>query len=118
MAPILSYPRLFEPIDIGIIPLNDIPFNHAKSFIKGLEYVAAGIPFIASYSPEYQYLAEQGIGRVANSPEEWLHHLNELIKPQMRVDEANENYSLLKDFSMDARGDDWDATMRFIKDKL
>jgi hypothetical protein len=36
----------------------------------------------------------------------------------MRVDEANENYSLLKDFSMDARGDDWDATMRFIKDNI
>jgi glycosyltransferase involved in cell wall biosynthesis len=118
MAPILGYPSLFQPIDIGIIPLNNIKFNYAKSFIKGLEYTAAGIPFIASYSPEYEYLAEHGIGRVAHSESEWLNHLSELLDPHMRIDEANENYSLLKDFSMDARGDDWDATMRFIKDNL
>ncbi len=118
MAPILAYPRLFEPIDVGIIPLNDIPFNHAKSFIKGLEYAAAGIPFVASKSPEYEYLAEHGIGRVAGSDEEWVHHLTELINPKIRIDEANKNYELLKDFSMDARGDDWDATMRFIRDNI
>lgn len=118
MAPILSYPRLFQTIDIGIIPLNDIPFNHAKSFIKGLEYAAAGIPFVASYSPEYEYLAEHGIGRVAHSEEEWIYHLSELVKPQMRLDELNENYETVKKFSMDVRGDDWDATMRFILEKI
>lgn len=118
MAPILSYPRLFQPIDIGIIPLNDIPFNHAKSFIKGLEYAAAGVPFVSSYSPEYEYLATHGIGRVAHTAEEWVNHLTELTDPHVRIDEAAVNHAALKDFSMGVRGDDWDATMRFIKDKL
>lgn len=118
MVPILSYPSLFSPIDIGIIPLNDIQFNHAKSFIKGLEYVAAGIPFVSSYSPEYQYLSKEGIGRVARSRDEWVYHLDELMNVSKRKDDIDENYDLLHKFSMGPRGDDWDATMRFILEKI
>ena len=115
MAPILDYPKLFPPIDIGIVPLNDLPFNHAKSFIKGLEYAAAGVPFIASNSPEYKYLADLGVGRVASNREEWLYHLEELLNPQMRKDEAVINYEIIKDkFSMEVRGSDWNDVMERI----
>jgi glycosyltransferase involved in cell wall biosynthesis len=115
MAPILNYPKLFPPIDIGIVPLSDLPFNHAKSFIKGLEYAAAGVPFIASKAPEYQYLAELGVGRVANSKEEWAYHLGELVNPQMRKDEAIVNYEIVRDvFSMEVRGSDWNEVMERI----
>ena len=118
MAPILQYPALLTPIDIGIIPLNNIQFNHAKSFIKGLEYAAAGVPFISSYSPEYQYLADNGIGRIANTEKEWIYHLDELLDINKRRDDALENLSHIHKFSMDSRGDDWDTTMRFIKDNI
>jgi hypothetical protein len=118
MASILSYPEILKPIDVGIIPLNNIEFNHAKSFIKGLEYAAAGIPFISSYSPEYQYLADAGVGRIAKNAKEWTYHLDELLDFHKRRDEIQENYANLKPFSMDARGDDWDATMKFIKDNI
>lgn len=114
LCPISDYPQLFGPIDIGLVPLNDIPFNHAKSFIKGLEYAAAGIPFIASPSPEYKYLFENGIGRIAESDDDWMYHLDELLNKELRDDEAAMNKELLRNFSMDKRGDDWDATMRFI----
>ena len=103
MAPISMYPELFKPIDIGIVPLNDIPFNHAKSYIKGLEYAAAGIPFISSYSPEYQYLADNGIGRIANNQEEWERHLGDLLDANTRIAEIKSNYNELEKFSMDAR---------------
>jgi hypothetical protein len=118
MASILSYPEILKPIDVGIIPLNNIEFNHAKSFIKGLEYAAAGIPFVSSYSPEYQYLADAGVGRIAKNAKEWTYHLDELLDFHKRQDEIQENYINLKPFSMDARGDDWDATMKFIKENL
>jgi glycosyltransferase involved in cell wall biosynthesis len=118
MAPISLYPRLFSHMDIGTIPLNNIQFNHAKSFIKGLEYAAAGVPFITSYSPEYEFLVNQGIGRMAKTDEEWVYHLDELMNHQMRIDEMNENRELLKKFDMNARGDDWDATMRVILEKI
>ena len=56
MTLIHDYPRMFRNIDIGIAPLSDVPFHHAKSAIKGLEYPAAGVPFIASPSPEAKAL--------------------------------------------------------------
>jgi hypothetical protein len=114
LAPISDYPKLFDNIDIGIVPLRDIKFNQAKSFIKGLEYVAAGIPFIASPSPEYKFLFDAGIGRIANTPEEWIYHFDELRNRKMRRDESQENLELVKQFSIEAQADNWDATMRFI----
>ena len=118
LVPISAYPNLFKPMDIGIIPLNNIEFNHAKSFIKGLEYAAAGVPFVSSYSPEYQFLADNGIGRVARTPGDWVYHLDELRMTPIRRDEIGHNLEVLKDFTMDKRGDDWDATFRFILEKI
>jgi hypothetical protein len=115
LQPILDYPKLFEPIDIGIVALNDVEFNHAKSFIKGLEYVAAGIPFISSYSPEYQILADNGVGRIARTQDEWEYHLNELRDPSMRHDEAQVNLEKVRElFTMKERGPEWDFVYRSI----
>jgi hypothetical protein len=118
MTPILGYPRLFDPIDIGIIPLNNIPFNHAKSFIKGLEYAAAGVPFVSSYSPEYQYLADSGIGRIAHTPDDWVYHLDELKVTSIRKDEIEHNIEMLEQFSMEKRGADWNETFKVILEKI
>lgn len=117
MAPITDLPSLFTSIDIGIVPLNNIPFNHAKSYLKGLEYAMAGVPFIASYSPEYEYLAEQGIGRIAKTEEEWIYHLTELNSYDMRADEAEFNRDVLLDkFSIDKFAHQWEDTYKMIMD--
>jgi glycosyltransferase involved in cell wall biosynthesis len=109
MKPIYSYPEMFRKIDIGIVPLTDVDFNHAKSFIKGLEYAAAGIPFIASPLPEYSYLADKGVGRIASTPEEWLSHAEDLLNPKTRKQEREKNRELVKEnFSMEKRGKDWE----------
>jgi hypothetical protein len=118
LCPISHYTELFKPIDIGIIPLNNVPFNHAKSFIKGLEYAAAGIPFVASYSPEYEYLAEMGIGRVAYNVDDWVYHLDQLRITSIRKDEIEHNLFMLQEFTIEKRGLDWDATMRVILEKI
>jgi hypothetical protein len=114
-APLSKYPQLFRKFDIGIVPLNNIPFNHAKSTIKGLEYAAAGIPFVASYSPEYALLESQGIGRVASSSAEWQFHLEEMLNPKKRKEEIEKNYEGIKSFhTMGVRGKDWNTTMQTI----
>ena len=64
--------------------------------------------------PEYQYLFDQGIGRIAKTSDDWMYHFDELLDPQLRSDEAALNKEMLKNFSMESRGDDWEATMRFI----
>ena len=115
---ISKYPSVFKNMDIGIVPLRDIRFNHAKSFIKGLEYAAAGMPFISSPSPEYQYLADNGIGRIARTAEEWVYHFDELRNPVIRQDEIEINYENLKKFDMEKRGTEWNETFRKILEKL
>lgn len=75
----MYYQYLYSFVDIGIVPLELSPFNQAKSYLKGLEYAALGIPFIASPTREYELLAVDGIGKVANSPGEWKKHLQRMI---------------------------------------
>lgn len=83
-----DYPYGFI-FDIGVVPLVDHPFNHAKSWIKGIEYAAAGVPFIASPSPEYLRLkSEYGIGRIARNADEWVEHIEELSDASVRFEEA------------------------------
>jgi glycosyltransferase involved in cell wall biosynthesis len=112
MKPISAYPTMFGKIDIGLVPLNDVPFNHAKSYIKGLEYASAGVPFIASALPEYQNLADDFVGRVACTKNEWINHLEALLDPQLRKDEAIVNREIVEEkFSMKQRGIEWNIVM-------
>lgn len=117
MRPITDLPGLLQAIDIGVVPLNNIPFNHAKSYLKGLEYAAAGIPFVASDLPEYRYLADAGVGRIASTPAQWMAHLDELQDASLRYDEAQINYEIVKDqFSMNSAARQWISTFEQIMD--
>ena len=108
MKPIFDYPELFKKINVGLVPLNPIPFNEAKSFLKGLEYVAGGVPFVASALPEYKLLESQGIGRTASTPEEWIGHLTELLDPKIRKEDRDRNRENVKKFhALDVRGKEW-----------
>lgn len=117
MKTMLGVPELYsKKIDVGIVPLRDVPFNHAKSYLKGLEYAAAGVPFIATGLPEYQILADGGVGRVANTPQEWIGHMEDLLDPKVRKEEKEKNFESLKEkFSMAQRGLEWAEVLEKIK---
>lgn len=95
MQPMNRYHLLFR-MDIGLVPLNDIPFNRAKSFIKGLEYTASGIPFVAQDLPEYRLLADDGVGLVASTPEEWVSQLTSLLDYKQRKRNAARNFNRME----------------------
>lgn len=91
LVPHDKYPDLMV-MDIGIVPLSNMPFNRAKSDIKGLEYAAAGVPFVASNMDAYIELRNDlGIGRVAKRPINWIKHINELLDYRVREEEAQQN---------------------------
>jgi glycosyltransferase involved in cell wall biosynthesis len=75
----MFYQYVYSFIDIGIVPLELSPFNQAKSALKGLEYAALGIPFVASPTREYERLEAYGIGKTAKNPAEWKKHLQRMI---------------------------------------
>ena len=111
VAPILPVTRYAEAFtfDIGIVPLNDIPFNHAKSNIKGLEYAAAGIPFVASDMPEYRRLHDDGIGLLATTPEEWEQQLEWMLDYDNRKYAAAVQAKRLEEWSIHARAAEWNT---------
>lgn len=79
-------------IDIGIVPLEMSPFNQAKSALKGLEYAALGIPFVASQTREYERLEAYGIGKTAKTPGEWRKHLQRMIDRPAETERIGKEY--------------------------
>lgn len=106
LHPIETYATLMS-MDIGIIPLRDFPFNRCKSDIKGMEYAASGIPFIAQSLDSYVKLnKELGVGRLAKKPIDWVKHLKQLItNPALRVEEGIRNREAIasRDISFGAK---------------
>jgi glycosyltransferase involved in cell wall biosynthesis len=79
MLPIRDYFAALAGIDVGIVPLGRTAFNAGKSALKGLEWAVAGVPFVASPAPEYEWLAAQGVGTIARNPQEWEEQLGKLL---------------------------------------
>jgi GT2 family glycosyltransferase/Flp pilus assembly protein TadD/glycosyltransferase involved in cell wall biosynthesis len=78
-----EYARLLQNmrVDFGVVPLEDIPYNQAKSHIKWLEYSICGLPGIYSKVGEYTQSIRDGQTGVLvdNSYDQWLAGLARLI---------------------------------------
>lgn len=74
-----QYPLGLAKLDVGIVPLAPGPFNEAKSWLKGLEMAALGVPFVASPTGPYRQLADLGAGELADRPRVWERQLDRLI---------------------------------------
>jgi Glycosyl transferases group 1 len=84
-----TYQEALGLLDVGIVPLADTPFCRAKSALKGLEYAARGVPFVASALPEYELLARENFALIARTPAEWRRHLTDLIRDEsLRCEKA------------------------------
>ena len=69
-----------QTYDVGMVPLAPTAFNTAKSRLKGIEHMAAGVPFVASPREEYRRLnRESGCGLLAERPKDWAQHLKRLL---------------------------------------
>lgn len=75
----LYYQYVKTFLDIGIVPLEISPFNQAKSALKGMEFAALGIPYVASPTREYIRMEAYGIGKTAKTPSEWRKHLQRML---------------------------------------
>lgn len=75
-------------LGVGMAPLADTAFNEAKSWLKPLEMMACGVPWVASPRVEYARLhALTGAGRLAAKPKDWYRELRRLaLSPSLRQD--------------------------------
>ena len=112
MVPMSRYPSLLTHFHIGLVPLIESDFNESKSYLKGLEYAAAGIPFIASPSSEYRLLHEAGVGRLAATPDEWRDHATELLDVDVRIAEAARQRKIVEEqFDISTMGEAWASAL-------
>jgi len=71
-------PKLAQ-FDIGLAPIADIPFNHARSNIKVKEYAIVGRPWLASPVGPYAALGEREGGRLVTD-DGWAEALGRLVE--------------------------------------
>jgi len=78
-VPPSQWPKVISTFDIGLAPLDLIGgYESRKSWLKGLEYMLAKVPWIGSDGPSYSDLRHHGL-MVGNSPAEWEEALEYMI---------------------------------------
>jgi glycosyltransferase involved in cell wall biosynthesis len=107
-----NYGNILLNMDIGLVPLDMIPFNEAKSSLKGIEYAMSGIPFIASGTKEYKLLNQDGAGRIATKPAEWIKHLESYLDQDVRRAEAQKGYEVvIEKYNLQTKIHEWSDTI-------
>lgn len=75
-----NYKHYLYDFDIGIMPLRNDDWSKGKCAFKLIQYMAAGLPVIASNVGANKTLIEEAEdGYLVNSKEEWLNRLDNLI---------------------------------------
>lgn len=110
---------LAQTIGVGVAPLADTEFNRAKSWLKPLEMMALGIPWVASPRAEYARLHKlTGHGFLAERPREWLKHLRRLVNDEaFRLDQSAAGREKAADWTIEGRYADklwsvWEEALR------
>lgn len=107
----LDLPDITATFNIGLVPLAKNALNEGKSHLKGLEYNACGVPYIASPSESYRWFTD-GNGLLASTPREWREALDALVAdPQLRTQMGARGRQLAEETSVARRAHEWEAAV-------
>lgn len=71
---------LLSQIDIGVMPLDDDAWSRGKCGLKLIQYLAAGVPAVASpVGVNTQIIRDSGGGFLARDTQQWVAHLGHLL---------------------------------------
>lgn len=95
--------------DVGMVPLAPTAFNTAKSRLKGIEYMAAGVAWVSSPREEYRKLhRESGCGFLADTPKQWYQHLKRLLDDEaLRKEQVEMGREYMKGQTIQAHAHEW-----------
>jgi glycosyltransferase involved in cell wall biosynthesis len=88
----------FQSLDVGLYPLPDDEWAQGKSGLKAIQYLACGVPYVASPVGVVREIGEAGVTHLAAStPEEWRAALERLLRDgdeRRRMGAAGRRYML------------------------
>ncbi len=93
-----------DNFDVGISPLAEDEFNRGKCGVKALQYMAAGVPVVASPVGVHKKIIKHGVnGFLASSENDWFQYLRLLVQDAnlRKVMGQNARESVKKYYSVD-----------------
>lgn len=103
-----EWPSALAALDVGVVPLAENRFSEAKSWLKGLEYAAVGVPFVASPRADYLRLHAEGLGVLVEEPTDWTAELRRLIEDDaLRAERAEEGRETASSMTYELHAGRW-----------
>lgn len=92
---------VFARFDIGIMPLLDTEYTRAKAGFKLLQYMAAGLPVVASpVGLNTELVRDSGAGELADTPAAWERALRTLAAdPDLRASRGSRGRMFVQAFA-------------------
>lgn len=93
LVPVVAYISLYKAIgaQVGLAPVVNIPFNHAKSPLKVLEYQSLGIMPVASHSTTYSKAIGSGFLAHNGDDSDWFFKIRKAASCEDREDRLKQN---------------------------
>ncbi len=101
-------PAYLGAMTVGVVPYADIPFNRASFPLKLLEYLAAGLPVVATDLPSVRWL-DTDLIRVAVGPQAFAATVETALAASSDPDERRRRLELAAQHSWAARAADYRA---------
>lgn len=112
-VPPAQWPGIVNTFDIGVAPLHG-DYDQRRSWIKALEYMLCGIPWVATAGRPYEDFAEYGT-LVEEGADNWYDALKDVIENYSdRLAQAQQNKSVGEDNTLERRIDDYASTFARI----
>ncbi|MCA1572878.1 MAG: glycosyltransferase, partial [Chloroflexi bacterium] len=97
-----------QDCDIGLVPLNDAPWNPWKFYLKTVQYMAAGLPVVARRMGSNPEMIQDGVnGFVVETQDEWYERMKVLLEDaalRRRMGEAARE-TAVRHYSVEAQMD-------------
>lgn len=109
-----------QPLDVGLMPLPDNDWTRYKCGLKIVQYMAVGVPAVASPVGVNSEIVRPGEnGFLANSPDEWLDALRRLLRdPALQAElGANARGTVEQHYSIQSQLPHWLAAVEAARNR-
>lgn len=114
-----DYADALAQLSLAIVPLDDTPFNEAKSCLKMIELAAVGVPVVATANFDNRRMFDLGVGAIVKSPGHWYRRLKAMVESaQLRADTIGRSREALAKLTYERQANQWADAWGLTKAKV